>query len=817
MLSQEFLVDILVKSTLLLFAAVLVDWMLYWTSAAARHLLWAATFLTWYALRRLRIERELACDDCVLMSGALPSSYASELLTVARECQAMALSPAVAMAQPSGLEKRIRALFDKTRSHLPVSYRRRRIVMLGILAAVTLLAIVRLDAVAEPPTAAMTDQAASDEDSDDPLLTAGAIARLGTTDLRNYRGVTAVAFSPDGEQLVSSGWWDTIRFWDVTTGRQLKQFRAGTRVYSIAFSPDGTKLVSAGDGDVRLWDFNANEELFVSERHPGRITNIVFAPDGLTFVTAGQDEAVRLWEAATGEVLVNLHTGTAGRDSRPLVFSPDGRLLALGDRNGEIRVWDLDTGTATQFSGEQELRSLTSLAFTPDGQHIVSAGERYERDEGRHVSRSSLSIWRVTDGKTVDELSSEDVSTLGSCSMVMTSDGESVVSSHREQIVVWDLAAREPRRIIDHPVNSGVMQTHGLAVSPDGRLVAAAGSSHKVYLWNVATGEELFPQSDSHHGAVLAIDTSPDQSLIVSGGEEGAVHLWDAHTYNPVRRLTRTGNWIRAVQFFPDGQRVLAVGERSGPGVEGFQGLALVLRVSDGAVLRRLELPDRGMQATLSADGNTLAVAMGMNDPFGDGESSIRIGVWDLPSKIEPFIFPSGGEVKHLSFDSEANNLYGISGSGEIRRWEVSTGELKETKQIETEPRFGASPMLSLTGQFALYGGLESGSRKPSDRRGHLVMADMQTGKRVWSQETTEGWPKSVTVSPDGKHYAAWYSVGREMANPLIVGRVSDGKELARFDLSDGMVRSLAFSRDGRKLFSGMERGDVLVWKVPRF
>lgn len=107
--------------------------------------------LVWYALRRLRIERELACDDCVIMAGERPSSYAKQLLDIAREYQSLALPPAVAMAQHSGLEQRVRALLDKARSHVPISPRVAQVLLLGSLVTVTLLAAVQVEAIADRP------------------------------------------------------------------------------------------------------------------------------------------------------------------------------------------------------------------------------------------------------------------------------------------------------------------------------------------------------------------------------------------------------------------------------------------------------------------------------------------------------------------------------------------------------------------------------------------------------------------------------------------------------------------------------------------
>ncbi len=72
--------------------------------------------LVWLAAFRLRVEREQACDDAVLGQGTRASDYANHLLDIARECQApgLAASAAVAIARPSQLERRMRAILDPT-------------------------------------------------------------------------------------------------------------------------------------------------------------------------------------------------------------------------------------------------------------------------------------------------------------------------------------------------------------------------------------------------------------------------------------------------------------------------------------------------------------------------------------------------------------------------------------------------------------------------------------------------------------------------------------------------------------------------------
>ncbi len=122
--------------------------------------------LAWYALRRLRIERELACDDCVVHAGERASDYAAELLEVARACQPVPLAAAVAMAQRSGLEHRIRTLFDSACSHLPLSARAARLLLVGVTVLATTIAAVRLvpRASAADERQDSSDNAASQDD-----------------------------------------------------------------------------------------------------------------------------------------------------------------------------------------------------------------------------------------------------------------------------------------------------------------------------------------------------------------------------------------------------------------------------------------------------------------------------------------------------------------------------------------------------------------------------------------------------------------------------------------------------------------------------
>lgn len=99
--------------------------------------------LAWYALHRLQIEREQACDDCVIRAGEKASDYALELVNIAESYQAPQLAAALAMARSSKLEGRVKALLDQGRSHLPLGRRTGWGMLFGVVVLAAAVAAVR--------------------------------------------------------------------------------------------------------------------------------------------------------------------------------------------------------------------------------------------------------------------------------------------------------------------------------------------------------------------------------------------------------------------------------------------------------------------------------------------------------------------------------------------------------------------------------------------------------------------------------------------------------------------------------------------------
>jgi WD40 repeat protein len=284
-----------------------------------------------------------------------------------------------------------------------------------------------------------------------------------------------------------------------------------------------------------VWDATTGKRRLTLPAHSCQVFHLAFSPDGKILATPNGD-TLRLWDAATGRAIRRLRHRS---EVDCFAFSLDGKILATGSgpdsktlgtesrfkrADGTIRLWDLTAGKV-RLAVKAHVFEVDSIAFSPDGTTLASAGDRSDL----------VILWDVASGKQRLRLRAGRF--LSDCSAIAEELFWHPPGARLEFIadVLRRLAAGEgmTASIQDYPTQ--------LAFSPDGKLLATTGADDgAVRLWDAATGK-LRMSFQAHKGGVYSVAFSPDGKLLATGGatfsaaDSGPDHGGDADYDDEVR------------------------------------------------------------------------------------------------------------------------------------------------------------------------------------------------------------------------------------------------------------------------------------------
>jgi RNA polymerase sigma factor (sigma-70 family) len=698
-------------------------------------------------------------------------------------------------------------------------------------------------------------------------LPRGALARMGTTQLRHGDVVCFAAYTPDGKGLMTAARDGTVRLWDLGTHKELRRFDLGSarrgsvpepsngglleeleqqtwaeraRSSLATLSPDGKVVAASCGGVVCLWEAATGRELRRLTTGQQRLEQLAFSADGRALLTLGPRHALAVWEVATGRCVRRGEDNPAAPSrfsllasalAKPLV-SPGWKYLAFVEtRDGTDTRWvhirDLTTGKELPPI-EDGLGGLRTLCFSADDKTLVWDSKG-----------SAIVLSDVATGRQLRRLEygRSDRREDYPLATALSADGKSLaVCWWSRTIGLWDLASGQQAQPLgkaayaqfahEYCDRAGSWVRPALAFSPDGKWLASSLGGEAIRQFRTDTGAEV-PAGEGHRGPVSRLALSADGRSLYTYGRGDSVHVWDWGIGKQIGQhgvpagathvvFTGDGRLGFAADYdftfrAAGGQTVWTIAEDKGPAVTGISkdDVAVALALSpDGSLVAMRNWPNPEVHLRDATTGEERRIV-------GQARDRVELDTKGHLTEV------TGVVPADLVFSPDGRYLAGAGQTRQLCLWEVATGTLLWQLDSQTGPaieRFAFSPSglclatlnadLTVTLYEVATGAKRGqlGEPAPNERRRHLAFG----GVRDFMQMRRDV-PVCLAFSPDGRYLAT--------ANipEIHVWDVLKGREVETLRGHEGGVVSLLFAPDGKHLFSGGTDTTVLTWDLARF
>ncbi|CAE6373463.1 unnamed protein product [Rhizoctonia solani] len=412
----------------------------------------------------------------------------------------------------------------------------------------------------------------------------------------NQSSVWSIAFSPNGNNLVTGHQSGDLRVWSLHNGTATHShsmlinppsiqspFRPTETTLSLAINPvicasgvsttapphtphpkyttreshplgfrhsetNSSLPLLIDDRTVKMWN-----PLHSTSSHTPRwkaptqaVLSVAISPDGSRIAAAGKDKAIYMFNARDGTATVEplvAHTGWI----TSMAFSPNGRYLASCGDDLAICLWDGTSGKLLSGALRGHQSRVRSISFSPDGKRVVSASDD-----------KTIRMWGVGDGTltAIDLVGShEDVVYCATFSP----DGGHIVSGCEDgKIRMWDSHSLS---LVSNPFGS--QWHHGsinsVTFSPDGQLIASGSDDGTICVFDSRSGDLVLGPLKGHEASVNSVVFSPDGSHIVSGSADGSVRVWVVKDGAPAcEPLRGHQDGVTSVAYSPDGRYIVS-------------------------------------------------------------------------------------------------------------------------------------------------------------------------------------------------------------------------------------------------------------------
>mmetsp|Transcript_86998 Transcript_86998/g.130450 ORF Transcript_86998/g.130450 Transcript_86998/m.130450 type:complete len:318 (-) Transcript_86998:102-1055(-) len=276
-----------------------------------------------------------------------------------------------------------------------------------------------------------------------------------------------------------------------------------------------TFLLSAcHDKTPMLRDGTSGDWIGSFQGHKGAVWSCQMDLSGSLAATASGDYSARVWDAITGQSLLELpHQHIV----KTCVFSPNSQFLATGGKEGKLRIFDLVKAiqykTTTPTMEAPQEAPITKLVWTSDPTQLLCA-----------CANGKIYLWDVVGSSLLHTFDTNQKDEIRDLELTVTTGGQTVITAAAgTKVYFFDWATRQLLK--EYPMPIHFRDEGGASLHPSGTKFVAGGSDLWVRVFDFATGKELECHK-GHHGPIRCLRYAPDGKLYATGSEDGTIRLW---------------------------------------------------------------------------------------------------------------------------------------------------------------------------------------------------------------------------------------------------------------------------------------------------
>lgn len=421
---------------------------------------------------------------------------------------------------------------------------------------------------------------------------------------------TFVTFSPDSKNLYMASHHGSVKKYEMTGGKLVKQFADEVNdLSSLNVSSNGKRIVLATEKEILVWLEDGTQ---VAKFNPGddlEINETIFSKDGKTLIITSNNNTAMIWDIEKGKVTSSLTGFLNMRDKgginydpnfiwdmqiakyirfkNQLLISPDGKTLIKGKFGTKAKKWDIASGkTLMEYVGHA--RAVVCYDLSRDGKKLVTGG-----GDGKII------LWNTETGDSIKVIKAHREPVLD---IHFSADETKVVASSWDaRLITWDLATAKPITFFDFENNSAYSILWGPS---DLYVFTAQGKDLK--LWEL---DSRAPVRDfvGHQDVIGSLRISLDQQQLLSASWDGSIRLWNIGTGLMSRKFLGHHGAVHIAIFSPDGRSIYSAGADRQIRVWDIAS-SKILRTFDGhkaEITSLLFSPDNRMLISHSVDGST--------------------------------------------------------------------------------------------------------------------------------------------------------------------------------------------------------------------